>query len=908
MDGYSTRGGGAGNLEARRREQTPQALARLAIVVLFIALWFVLAAVRLPMPLPFLAALLAEAVFFVAYWRFVWVVRSTRVIAVAYWVMLAAEIAFHTTMVYFLGGIMWLGAFAYVFGLIFTNTFLDLRGGLIYTLGVAAAFVSLALLDGTGVIPHYAYLVHEDHTGDARFLATTIVCGTGVMLSIYAWINWVGRQLRQERNAAIEAQDSLAAARDLLEQRVAERTAALRMANDALADNEDLLRATIESTADGILVVGQDGRMLHANRRFAEMWRLPDELLATRDDARLLAFVLDQLVDPLGFTSKVRELYQTPHEAIDTLHFKDGRVFERYSRPLQRGGRMAGRVWSFRDITDRVRTEQLLRAQARHDPLTGTLNHAAVTDELRTCVARRTAGEPVAIAMVDVDGMKAVNDTYGHQVGDRVLVAVARALSRGDAVVGRYGGDEFLVVLPGYGREAAEAFRAEAQSALAALSVEDPACSATLPVVASIGLAIYPDEAETIEEAIRLADHAMYAAKRDHHTLAGATAAGRLVDERAARMIGEIVPLLTSPGALDDKLRLVAHRLSLGAGYDSVRVDTGLDGADGASAMFSHVAHDIERTWSYDEERAAGVRIRAALRQTQRPLIIEDIAESDLLTPAERRTIAAAGLRSLLAVPMLWQGRLVGVVHVGTRRERGLDARDVQFVTAVATQVTAIMQTERLVHDLERATARLDLARAETVMLLAAAAEAHDETTGRHLQRVRAITRELALELGYAPVDADALGLAAVLHDIGKVRVPDAILLTPSPLDPDQWHVMKQHTVWGAEFLQGHPGLELAAEIAAAHHERWDGCGYPRGLAAEAIPECAAIVAVADTFDAITSDRPYRHARTPEWAVREIVRCSGTQFNPRVVDALTRLHALARIPLATAAGDERLAA
>jgi putative nucleotidyltransferase with HDIG domain len=175
-------------------------------------------------------------------------------------------------------------------------------------------------------------------------------------------------------------------------------------------------------------------------------------------------------------------------------------------------------------------------------------------------------------------------------------------------------------------------------------------------------------------------------------------------------------------------------------------------------------------------------------------------------------------------------------------------------------------------------------------VLLAAAAEAHDHTTGRHLHRVQTITEMIARELGYSEERAQALGLAATLHDIGKIRVPESILLSPSRLNGEEWALMKQHTVWGAEFLSERPGFELAATIARAHHERYDGTGYPSGLTGDHIPEAAAIVSVADALDAITNDRPYRAGQPVDWAVAEIQRCSGTQLHPRVVDALVRLY------------------
>ena len=127
----------------------------------------------------------------------------------------------------------------------------------------------------------------------------------------------------------------------------------LKEAEEARRESEATLRATIESTADGILVVGARGEVVHFNEEFARMWRIPRSLLDTRDDDRLLAFVLDQLREPERFLSKVRELYGTDGEDFDTLLFKDGRVFERFSRPLNRGGEPAGRVWSFRDVTER---------------------------------------------------------------------------------------------------------------------------------------------------------------------------------------------------------------------------------------------------------------------------------------------------------------------------------------------------------------------------------------------------------------------------------------------------------------------------------------------------------------------------------------------------------------------------
>ncbi|MBW2173885.1 MAG: PAS domain S-box protein, partial [Deltaproteobacteria bacterium] len=175
------------------------------------------------------------------------------------------------------------------------------------------------------------------------------------------------------------AMEALRKAHDQLESRVEERTAELLRTNEqltleieertraeeALRENEQLLRGTLDSTADGILAVNEAGQVTLANTLFGEMWRIPKEVIKTRDDSKLLNYVLDQLKEPQAFLSKVQELYGSSKEDLDTLLFKDGRVFERFSRPLTQDKEIVGRVWSFRDITERKRAEIAL--QATHD-------------------------------------------------------------------------------------------------------------------------------------------------------------------------------------------------------------------------------------------------------------------------------------------------------------------------------------------------------------------------------------------------------------------------------------------------------------------------------------------------------------------------------------------------------------
>jgi diguanylate cyclase (GGDEF)-like protein/PAS domain S-box-containing protein len=550
-------------------------------------------------------------------------------------------------------------------------------------------------------------------------------------------------------------------------------------------------------------------------------------------------------------------------------------------------------VGIFTDVTERRQMEEALREQARRDPLTGVLNHGAIVEELRTLLSGHHDSDSHAIAMVDVDGLKATNDIYGHQVGDAVLRAVAGALSRDGALVGRYGGDEFVALLRGAGRAAAQCYRDAVLDVLASARLTDPETGAGIPVAATIGLAVCPQEADNVADLISLSDSEMYAAKRQRPVRPlSLTTSDRLDADHVAKMLAEIVPLLTSPGELNDKLEMVAHRLAVGAGYDGAhfQVLRQLSEMPAAQNAFAQVSDELVEAWNREQRQFEAHPLRDIIERTRRPIILDDVQNDQRLTDPERELLRAAGLRSALLAPMFWQNELLGHLAVASKREAAFGPGDAQFLMAVATQATAIVHMATLVEELQSASGRLEEAHTETVMLLASAAEAHDRTTGQHLQNVRAITEALAAELGHGEKESKELGLASVLHDIGKVRVPDSILASVGRLTDEEWELMKHHTTWGAEFLAGRPGFELAVTIARSHHERWDGGGYPDGLAGEAIPETAAIVAVADSFDAIISDRPYRAARSIAAAMREIVACSGKQFSPRVVRALVRLH------------------
>lgn len=209
------------------------------------------------------------------------------------------------------------------------------------------------------------------------------------------------------------------------------------------------------------------------------------------------------------------------------------------------------------------------------------------------------------------------------------------------------------------------------------------------------------------------------------------------------------------------------------------------------------------------------------------------------------------------------------------------------FLKTRRMQLQIMDHAQTLADRVKERTKELEESRYETLACLAKAADYRDDETGQHAHRVGITSGMIAKALGWSPERVHDLELAAPLHDIGKIGIPDSILRKPGRLDQKELDIMRTHPAIGGEILAGakSPVLVLAREVALYHHERWDGNGYPHKLIGDSIPLSARIVAVADAYDAMTSDRPYKKAISKETALEEILKCSGGHFDPQTADA-----------------------
>lgn len=280
----------------------------------------------------------------------------------------------------------------------------------------------------------------------------------------------------------------------------------------------------------------------------------------------------------------------------------------------------------------------------------------------------------------------------------------------------------------------------------------------------------------------------------------------------------------------------------------------------------------------------AGEGAVGRLMLSRRPRIIRRLDESDSAL-LRISLMASEGFVGYATIPLIAKGETKGVLELFSRDPLEPPEDWLKFAEALAAQTAIAIDSDRLVGNLQQAYEELEAVYDRTLEGWAAALELRDDETQGHNRRVVNLTLRLARELGINGIDLIHIRRGALLHDIGKIGIPDRILLKPGSLDADEWKIVHRHPIHAYDLLQSIPYLHPALDIPRYHHERWDGSGYPNGLSGEDIPLYARIFAVVDVYDALVSDRPYRQAWKKDDALQYIQQEAGGLFDPGVVGA-----------------------
>lgn len=546
-----------------------------------------------------------------------------------------------------------------------------------------------------------------------------------------------------------------------------------------------------------------------------------------------------------------------------------------------------------------------LKSDVLRDALTGIANRRAFDYELKRRMSEwRRQKTPLGLLMIDIDHFKSLNDRFGHTTGDAALRHVAGLLQsslRDMDLVARYGGEEFAVILPATDAQGCIDAVQQLQNDFSNNLLES--VGQELPVTVSVGVAVVTN-ADDAELLLRRADTALYAAKQNGrncsylHNGSGCVALdshNNAADARPRRLPSEG----DTRSAKDALIAIVDDEPATVALTRKYLKDDGFQ-------QFESITDSTTAIESFRAERPDLILLDLHMPQVDGFEVLRQVRRDNRtkVTPVIVLTASRDKDAKVQALKLGASDFLEKPIQ-----PRELLARVHNTLLAKAHVDMLKDYSSRLEYEVQARTTELMASRREAVQCLARAAELRDDVTGRHVIRVGRYAAIIAEELGFSAERINWMEHAAQLHDVGKIGIPDAILHKPGRLTEEEFSIMQGHCVAGRSIIRDElvgnemvkhrnvfddwtsPMMHLASVVAATHHEKWDGTGYPRGLQGTDIPIEGRITAIADVFDALSTTRPYKAAIPLDECFCLMEEKRGTHFDPDVLDAFFRRRA-----------------
>jgi diguanylate cyclase (GGDEF)-like protein/PAS domain S-box-containing protein/putative nucleotidyltransferase with HDIG domain len=709
---------------------------------------------------------------------------------------------------------------------------------------------------------------------------------------------------------------------------------------EAMLQSFSLLNAALDASTDGILIVDLKGKIVSNNRRFLELWHIPDNLASTKDDRGLLEYVLNQLADPQAFMLEVQRLYNNPkEESFDTLVFKDGRIFDRISRPQKIKNEVVGRVWSFRDVTQNKKYENELKGYREKLEVLVEQRTQSLESEI---AVRKEAEEKASILHKQLEFILGVTKT-GLDIIDQDFnlryVDSAWALNYGD-----WSGKKCFQYF--MGRKSScpqcaikEAFRTKkivVSEETLAKEGNRPIQVTSIPyqdkngdwLVAEVNVDI--TQKNKIDEELKRyrndLEELVGERTRDLLQEASRYKTSELEKSKLNRELIKINEKLKSISLIDAHTGLYNYR------YLQEAIEVEFHQARRYAQNLAIIMLDIDYFKSINDVYGivfGDLVLKQLAKQLKRMVRRYDILirysgeEFIIISPRLNRNAGfnlaqrlldslnfinfgnkkhSVKLKISLSVVSFPEDRakngmdLVNLANElldkvkengGNRAYSSLDVKN--LLNKGLDKISKVVGIKTLKNTISKLNKRSKQGLSESIFAFAKTLELKDHYTGEHVENTVHFAIAVAKELNLPNEDVELIKQAAMLHDLGKIGISENILLKKGRLNKKEFEEIKKHPQIGADIIRPIQFLHDLIPFIFYHHEHWNGKGYPSGIRGEDIPLGARVIAIADVYQALISDRPYHKAFTKSAAIDIIKKSSGTQFDPRVVSAFLKV-------------------